>query len=160
MSDRDSKVTLTDGRPVYDGHRELKENGQQRDYVVLSAEERAKGFVRPVRRTYVHRPPAAPTNLRDITEEEAARFEAGKYGYAKFEPYPPERGIGRFWTQAELDRLARGCGAATTMSQSIAEAYARDPKFYGGTFCVGCGKHYPVGENGEFVWDDGTKVGT
>jgi hypothetical protein len=28
--------------------------GQQREYLVLSEEERAKGFVRPVRRTYIH----------------------------------------------------------------------------------------------------------
>jgi hypothetical protein len=33
--------------------------------------------------------------------------------------------------------------------------------FYSGTFCCGCGTHFPVGETGEFVWD-GTneKVGT
>jgi len=49
-----SKVTLTDGSPVTPGHREIKENGQQRGYVVLSAEERAKGLVRPVRQSYVH----------------------------------------------------------------------------------------------------------
>lgn len=46
--------TLADGSPVMPDHTELKENGQQKDYVVLSAEERAKGFVRPVRRSYVH----------------------------------------------------------------------------------------------------------
>lgn len=51
--DRD-KQTLTDGSPVTDDHRELKENGQQKDYVVLSAEERSRGFVRPVRRSYRH----------------------------------------------------------------------------------------------------------
>lgn len=103
--------TLTDGRPVPAdrSHTVLKENGQQQDYVVLSAEERAKGFVRPVRRSYVH--------LK--------------------------------------------CGGLTTMSQSIAETYAREPGFYSGTFCVGCRAHFPVGEAGEFVWD-GTreKVGT
>jgi len=30
------------------------ETGQQRDYIVLSEEERKKGFVRPVRTKYVH----------------------------------------------------------------------------------------------------------
>jgi hypothetical protein len=47
------------------------------------------------------------------------------------------------------------------MGQTLAETYARDPAFYSGTFCCGCGKHFPVGEDGEFVWD-GTdvKVGT
>ena len=52
------------------------------------------------------------------------------------------------------------CGTATTMGQAIAETYAADPSFYGGTFCVHCGNHFPVGANGEFVWDDDTKVGT
>ncbi len=47
--------TLTDGSPVTDDHREIDPGtGQQKGYVVLSAEERAKGFVRPVRRTYQH----------------------------------------------------------------------------------------------------------
>jgi hypothetical protein len=103
-----TQQTLTDGSPVTDDHRELKENGQQKGYVVLSAEERARGFVRPVRRTYVH----------------------------------------------------EKCGVATTMGVALAETYARDPYFYSGTFCVGCGKHFPVGEDGEFIWDDGQKVGT
>lgn len=49
------KTTLTDGSPVTDDHRELNPaTGQQKGYVVLSEAERAKGFVRPVRRSYVH----------------------------------------------------------------------------------------------------------
>jgi len=104
-----TKQTLAEGSPVTDNHRELKPNGQQKDYVVLSDAERARGFVRPVRRTYVH--------LK--------------------------------------------CGTATTMSIAIAETYARDPTFYSGTFCIGCGTHLPVGPDGEFVWrDGGAKVGT
>ncbi len=52
--DRSARV-LTDGRPVTDDHREINPaTGQQKAYVVLTAEERAKGFVRPVRRTYIH----------------------------------------------------------------------------------------------------------
>lgn len=47
--------TLTDGSPVTPDHREIDPaTGQQKGYVVLSAEERAKGFVRPVRRSYMH----------------------------------------------------------------------------------------------------------
>lgn len=49
-----AETTLTDGSPVTPDHCDLKENGQQKGYVVLSAEERAKGFVRPVRHTYTH----------------------------------------------------------------------------------------------------------
>jgi hypothetical protein len=53
------------------------------------------------------------------------------------------------------------CGTVTRMAQSIAETYARDPRFYGSTYCCACRMHLPVGPDGEFVWpDDGTKVGT
>ena len=105
-----AEKTLTDGSPVTDDHREINpQTGMQKAYVVLSIEERAKGFVRPVRIGYVH----------------------------------------------------EKCGALTRMSMSLAETYARDPSFYGGTFCVGCRSHFPVGVDGEFTWD-GTdeKVGT
>lgn len=104
-----TKQTLTDGSPVTADHTELKPNGQQKGYVVLSAEERQRGFVRPVRRSYRH----------------------------------------------------TICNTVTTMGQALAETYARDPEFYTGTFCAGCGKHFPVGKDGFFVWE-GTdiKVGT
>lgn len=109
--------TLTDGTQVYPGHVETVEagprQGQQRDYVVLSESERARGFVRPVRASYRH----------------------------------------------------TKCGAVTTMGDSLAETYARDPGFYGATFCATCRAHFPVGEAGEFVWiessgRDGPPVGT
>ena len=104
------KTTLTDGSPVTADHREINPaTGMQKAYVVISDEERAKGFVRPVRRSYVH----------------------------------------------------EKCGGVTTMGLALAETYARDPKFYGGTFCAICCAHFPVGADGEFTWD-GTieKVGT
>lgn len=88
------------------GHKIDDEPVAQSDaYLVLSAEELAKGFVRPVRRSYVH------------------AMELG------------------------------GCGVVTTMSLKLAETYARQPDFYQATYCVGCQRHRPVGENGEFVWD-------
>lgn len=71
---------------------------QNRDYLILSDEERSKGFVRPVRRTYEH----------------------------------------------------SVCGTKTTMAIPIAETYARNPKFYGATYCAYCQMHKPVSE---FVWD-------
>lgn len=74
-------------------------------YLVLSQEECAKGFVRPVRVTYRH----------------------------------------------------MTCGATTSMGLAIAETYARNPKFYGSTYCVSCRMHRPVGE---FVWLDGSTVGS
>ena len=49
------KTTLTDGSSVDPNHRIINPlTGQQQGYVVLSDEERAKGFVRPVRNSYVH----------------------------------------------------------------------------------------------------------
>jgi hypothetical protein len=100
------KTCLTDGSAPSPGYTELKENGQQVDYLTLCPEERAKGFVRPVRRSYRH----------------------------------------------------TKCGVVTTMGATIAETYARDPTFYGGTFCTGCGAHFPVTE---FTWEpDGSQVGS
>lgn len=103
--------TLSDGTQIYPEHRNIDPaTGQQRGYVVLAEEERAKGFVRPVRYSYRH--------LK--------------------------------------------CGTVTKVnSQAIAESLARDPKFYSGTFCCGCRAHFPIGADGEFVWDGRTeKVGT
>jgi hypothetical protein len=75
-------------------------------YLVLSEEERAKGFVRPLRRSYVH----------------------------------------------------DACGTETKMGLPLCETYARDPSFYGATYCVGCGMHKPVSE---FKWsEDGERVGS
>jgi hypothetical protein len=78
---------------------------QHEAYLVLSEDERKKGFVRPVRRSYVH----------------------------------------------------DACGRSTRMSDELAETYARDPSFYGATYCVGCQKHLPVAE---FVWEDGSRLGS
>lgn len=91
------KTELAGGGEVTDDHRELKENGQQKGYVVLTKEEREKGYVRKYRDTYVH----------------------------------------------------KTCGVETTMAEPIAATYARDPKFYSGTFCVRCQGHFPLVQ---FVW--------
>lgn len=92
------------------GLRKVDANNMQEAYLVLSEDERAKGYVRPVRKSYFH----------------------------------------------------TKCGTVTTMGDAIAATYARDPLFYGATYCVSCRKHFPVGINGEFIWDDGSgqKVGT
>lgn len=95
-------VWTTDGPAPFNPREIDSQTGQQKGYLILSDEERAKGFVRPVRRSYVH----------------------------------------------------KDCGALTTMSQQIAETYARDPKFYGATFCLKCKDHLPVDE---FVWA-GTEI--
>ncbi len=94
--------------------KEIREDGQQECYLVLSDEERAKGYIRPVRQAYKH----------------------------------------------------VACGSVTTMGLAIAETYARNPAFYGGTFCVNCGMHFPLitPEGRQFAWivngkPDGSFVG-
>jgi hypothetical protein len=100
---------LTDDRNDPDLRVTDPATGQQKKYLVLSEQERAKGFVRPLRRAYVH-------------------------------------------------RRGRACGTLTRMGLALCETYARDPKFYGATFCCGCGTHAPVSE---FDWDeDGAEVGS
>lgn len=51
------------------------------------------------------------------------------------------------------------CGVTTIMGQELAETYARDPEFYSWAFCGSCKDHFRVGPDGEFTWDDGSKVG-
>lgn len=145
------QTVLTTGAPVTADHREIDPStGQQRGYVVLSDAERAKGFVRPLRDSYRHvGPPGPQYRLRDLIASEVSAY--ADEGYVKFEVYPPGDGpMGRYWTQAELDAIGRGCGAVTTMALAIAETYARDPTFYSGTFCATCRNHFPLDQ---FVWD-------
>jgi hypothetical protein len=121
---------------------------QQEVYLVLSEEERAKGFVRPLRLSYRHVGIQPTYPLLDLTEEQQKRV--GHYGYVKFEAYPEDDSpvTGRYWTQEQLDNKA--CGTVTSMALPLAETYARDPSFYGATYCAHCQKHLPVEE---FVWD-------
>lgn len=52
-----SQRALSGGGMETPDHREINPaTGMQKGYIVLSPEERAKGFVRPVRRSYVHTP--------------------------------------------------------------------------------------------------------
>ncbi len=153
----DDKIQLTDGSPVPEdrSHTELKENGQQKDYIVLSPEERAKGFIRPLRKSYTHiGKPGPEFPLIDLTEKQKSIFvrKGDDERFVKFEPYPEGHkgaSTGRFWTQKDIDKIGKGCGTDTTMSLEIAETYARNPHFYGGTFCCSCRKHLPLEE---FVW--------
>jgi hypothetical protein len=91
--------------------------------------------------------------VRDLTEDEQQRH-AG-CNYVAYEEYPRDEKssvVGRYWTEAQLHS---GCGSDTTMGQAIAETYARNTKFYSGTFCCRCGKHYPLDE---FVWKGTTEI--
>jgi len=68
-----SARTLTDGSPVTPGHQEHRPDGMQKGYIVLSDEERAKGFVRPVRRSYVHLTCGSVTTMGVALAETYAR---------------------------------------------------------------------------------------
>jgi hypothetical protein len=132
--------------------------GMHKDYWVLPEAERKKGFVRPYRDSYRHVGLRPKYPVRDLTPDELEQYS--KYGYYKYEEYPkpnPDGSsvTGRFWTKADLER--RGCGTVTTMGRALSETYARDPKYYGSTFCCGCRTHYPVAE---FVWTDGSVLGS
>lgn len=120
---------------------------QNKAYLVLSEEERHRGYVRPYRDTYRHVGLKPRGELRDLTAEEQERYK--EWNYIKFEPYPESESpvVGRFWTQEDLDN--HGCRTTTTMAREISETYARNPKFYGSTYCCHCQMHRPVGE---FVW--------
>lgn len=50
------------------------------------------------------------------------------------------------------------CGSVTTMGHDLSATYARDPSFYGATYCCVCRMHKPVSE---FRWTaDGEVVGS
>ncbi len=49
------------------------------------------------------------------------------------------------------------CHQLTKMTLEIAETYARNPAFYGYTYCCNCRMHRPLNE---FRWEDGTQVGS
>lgn len=142
----------------------IKPDGQQACYLVLSDEERAKGFVRPVRRSYQHVGQEVCGHYRPSLSgmlggmQEVCCMPIGHEGEHFIVLTRLEQPLAAV---AEKEHRIGGCGAVTTMGQAIAETYARNPSFYGGTFCVQCGKHFPVGASGEFIWiDDGTRVGT
>lgn len=116
-------------------------------YLVLPAEELAKGFVRPYRDSYVHVGVRPRWPTRPLTEDERRRY-GGNPDYVAYEEYPESEAplVGRAW---KASQLSSGCGTETVMGRALSETYARDPKFYGATYCVGCRMHLPVEE---FVW--------
>ena len=81
--DRTQRV-LTDGAPVPsdDSHTALRNDGQQQGYIVLTEEERGKGWVRPYRDSYVHKTCGAVTKMGRALSETYARdpsFYNGTY---------------------------------------------------------------------------------
>jgi len=70
-----TQQTLTNGSPVPKdrSHTQDRGDGQQKAYIVLSAEERAKGFVRPVRQKYIHKTCGVVTHMGLSLAETYAR---------------------------------------------------------------------------------------
>jgi hypothetical protein len=140
------------------------EKGQNDTYLVLPDEELAKGFVRPYRDKYIHVGRHYKNGV-EMLEKHEPGLVTGKIYVAIANVFMNgERIGGTYITQEELDQFNNtggyigGCGVETVMGQKLSETYARNPKFYGATFCVGCNKHLPVGE---FRWSkDGTVVGS
>ena len=172
--DNDEKLAIsetTDGKPPRPGFENasapapIGSNGQHEAYWVLSEEDRAKGFVRPVRRSYLHvgravcgkiKPPSSGQLSGVIHVCSDTPGHSGECWHQTIGVSQPEA------AKAEQTQLLGGCGTKTTMGQALAETYARDPSYYGATFCCHCGNHPRVGEYGEFIWDDGSgeRVGT
>jgi hypothetical protein len=86
-------MVLVDGSPVpEDGsHRELKPDGMQKAYVVLSEEERKKGYVKPLRKSYVHDKCGVLTTMHHAIAETYARnpnFYSGTFCVGCSSHYP------------------------------------------------------------------------
>lgn len=132
-----------------------KETGMHKDYWVLSEEEIQKGFVRPVRRAYKHKGEAVCGKV--LPEEKLG----GLLEVCTMKPnHEGECVVFRKMTQPEaaevtVKQLIEGCGQTTKMALKIAETYARDPKFYGSTFCATCGTHFPVNQ---FRWEETDEI--
>lgn len=112
------------------------------------------------------------TKWQDETSEpKKVLMKSGKPVDEEHREINPETGMQKDYvvlSQAERDKefvrplrhtyTHKKCGAMTTIGHSLAETYARNPKFYNGTFCVFCKMHFPVAE---FLWaETDEQVGT
>lgn len=101
-----SKKELANGASVPEdwSHTKLKPNGQQEGYIVLSPEERAKGWVRPYRDAYRHLTCGSITTMGRSLSETYARdpqFYSGTF-CAKCRAHFPVGESGEF-TWYEMD---------------------------------------------------------
>jgi hypothetical protein len=80
----DNRVLIS-GKPVPDDWSHTEKDpatGLQKDYIVLTPEERAKGYKKPVRRKYVHKVCGVVTTMHSALAETYARnpyFYSGTY---------------------------------------------------------------------------------
>lgn len=161
MSDEKPALCTTNGKPVDEVRAaQTNETGQHDGYIILCPDERKKGFVRPYRDAYEHVGRSICGKIVDVGVTVLGGCRVCD------EPHGHEGECGDVFRTVAQDEqvklLARhrigGCGATTSMGQALSETYARQPSFYGATFCVGCNRHLPVAE---FVWTaDGQQVGS
>jgi hypothetical protein len=121
MTDRQ----LTDGSPVPDDYTHTQidpATGMQRAYVVLTPEERAKGFVKPVRQSYVHQKCGVQTTMNISIAETYARnphfyngtFCCGCRAHFALNEFnwdpdgePMDPNLQEEWNRSRTERLAR-----------------------------------------------------
>lgn len=140
--------------------------GQHTSYWILNEDERKKGFVRPVRRTYVHvgRRICGKPASDSVVAQMVVKCKDGEIYVCASEPAHEgecfallvkmtAKHAERFLTKG----LLGGCDTVTTMSLDIAQTYARDPNFYSAGMCVRCKEHFP---HEELRWEDGSVVGS
>lgn len=156
-------MCATNGQSVEEVRRgQTNETGQHFGYIVLCEEERQKGFVRPYRDAYKHvgrsicaasvLPPNGNVGRWTV---KVCNDDFGHEGDCGIQTR--EVSADQFNAINQSHRVG-GCGSVTTMGRALSETYARDPKFYGATFCCRCNRHLPVAE---FVWTaDGQQVGS
>lgn len=152
----DSTLTTDPKNPKL--HETKEDSNQNKAYIVLSDEERGKGYVRPVRRSYLHvgapplegRDKVEPFSEEDILENNVKYAEKKYIGLLPVYDKEGKR-LGAKYVTEEDFKGKPACNTTTTMAQILAETYARDPKFYGSTFCSSCNNHFPVKE---FVWTE------
>jgi hypothetical protein len=136
-------MCTTNGKPVEDVRAsQTNPTGQHNGYIVLCPDERAKGFVRPYRDSYRHVGPRI------------CGLHVGPDGATVCHMDPGHEGP----CGTATGPRPQACQTVTTMGRALSETYARDPEFYGATFCCHCNVHRPVAE---FVWTvDGAVVGS
>jgi hypothetical protein len=84
-------------------------------------------------------------------------FDYGdKKANGQYENYPSQTS-GEYVAPIRNSYIHGKCGVKTLMATKFAETYAKNPKYYGSTFCCGCGEHLPVSQ---FTWAvDGIRIG-
>jgi hypothetical protein len=138
--------------------KEIDNNGkvpQNEVYLVLSNDEINKGFIRPLRQSYIHVGRKMNDGI-ELLDNPYIADNGNVYTALANIVIDGKKLGGKYLTESELNEYndrngyIGGCDTLTKMNITIAETYARDPDFYGATYCCGCQKHLPLSE---FIWE-------